>query len=582
MRDQKDREEGANPAQIEQIERLAGYKREEIYRWLAVLNEFGSYLGSSKKNLTNAAEDFVKVYRLVHPGEQGFSAKTLKKKRNLYKKGGALALAPGYGGTQNFFEWSDRAKAHAKLLYCSPSEPTMRYCHRELEIWGRENNESIPSYGILKRFIHSIPLEEAMYYRKGERWVRENLWPSMRRDRASIHPGQLYVADNKVFMRVKVEFPTGRVGHPWVALYEDAASTKILGYEICETPTIDSNITAATAALKIHVPPEVLFDSGPDFAAKPMTGQHPRRFRWRKVQLDEVTGMFTLAGVEEIHFSIPGNPRSKPVERKFWTVELDFEAALDLGKVYTLEEFVTIFDKWVNWHNQDWKSEALGGKSANELWNQWFATHEMRKIAPSALRLLTMRSAPRAVKVGRFGIRAFGAYYYNSEIMEHGGESVFYKFDPQNLAEIWAYSQRWELIARVPRRDATAWDDIAAYKELKKLEKRRKEAIRDRRKIDETIADFQRGYRPRQASGEHPDKPAKLVRVVRTVFDNIAPQKMEKTAVAQPEAVSSLSMREALQASYDRQERARSRDEQELNQLREAFFRLTTSEDERK
>ena len=163
----------------------------------------------------------------------------------------------------------------------------------------------------------------------------------------------------------------------------------------------------------------------------------------------------------------------------------------------------------------------MDGKTPNEVWNAYFETHAQRRVSPSSLRLLMMKSS-KPVKVGRFGIRAFEQFYQSASIMDHYGEKVVYRYDPQDLSYIYVYTKEWAFIGVAKRVYRTAWDDEEAYIKIKKLEKKRRQAIQAEREAAEKLVEVEFGYKKQELSGEHEDKPAKIVRIARTALDDAA------------------------------------------------------------
>jgi hypothetical protein len=245
----------------------------------------------------------------------------------------------------------------------------------------------------------------------------------------------------------------------------------------------------------------------------------------------------------QVHFCIPGNARAKPIERWFWTFEQGFEKAfltyrgnktdnrpegvdkkIKAGKVIPeWDEYKEFLRNYIEDFNQNHRHTGHGmdGKSPNQIWNTYFETHAQRRVSPSSLRLLMMKSS-KAVKVGRFGVRAFEVFYQSPKIMDYYGQEVAYRYDPGDLSQIYVYTKKWAFIDVAKRVYRTAWDDEAAYHKIKKLEKKRKQAIQAEREAAENLIQVQFGYTKQELSGEHEDKPSKIVRIINTPLDEAA------------------------------------------------------------
>ena len=103
--------------------------------------------------------------------------------------------------------------------------------------------------------------------------------------------------------------------------------------------------------------------------------------------------------------------------------------------------------------------------------------------------------------------------------MEHQGSDVIYRYDPDDLAILYIYSLENRFLCTAERTDRTAWDDEQAYQEVRKLEQQKQRAIKAQMTAAENLVQAEFGYSKREPSGEHPDQPARVVRVLRTQLD---------------------------------------------------------------
>jgi hypothetical protein len=319
---------------------------------------------------------------------------------------------------------------------------------------------------------------------------------------------------------------------------------KVLGYEVAAIPSSDTiNLSLKRTIERYGAPEHIIIDNGRDYSAKHFTGGQTKRFRF-KVNEDELAGVYKLLGIEP-HFAIPANAQAKPIERWFLTLEEHFDKAFPAYRghhildrpegvdrritkqadryVMDWDKFVACADNYIERYNQDHAHQGHGmdGRSPNEVWNEYFASHAQRRVSPSALRLLMMKSS-RPIKVGRFGITAFNGRYRSPELMElQGKDKVFYRYDPADLSILYIYSSENEFLCLAERTDRTAWNDETAYHEIRKLEKKKKQALKAQRAAAENLVQVNFGYEKREPSGAHPDTPAKVVRVLRTQLDGV-------------------------------------------------------------
>ncbi len=527
---------------LDVFDRLPGHKKAGAYRWQRIIQELESY----KKNnppgpIRPICRDFAKLWAITHPEEKPFSGDGLYKKTIKYRKRGILALIDGRDGSHKFAEWPKEAKAYIWQLYCNPNQPTVTWCIKQLKIEARARGWNLPPDRTIRRYLERIPKSTRDYYRKGESYWRQHYQWSVLRDYEEMDPGEVYVADH-VQINVAVRHPSGRTTFPWFTGWMDMRSRKILGWTLADMPSANTiNLSLKHTIEKYGAPEHVIIDNGRDFSARHFSGGVSKRFRF-KMDEDETAGIYKLLGIEP-HFCIPANAQAKNIERWFWTMEQGFEKAfqtyrgnntlnrpenvdrrIKAGKaVPEWNEIGCCMGNYVEIYNQDHEHQGHGmkGRTPNEVWNAYFETHAQRRVSPSSLRLLMMKSS-KPVKVGRFGVRAFEQFYESPKVMDYHGQEVVYRYDPQDLSMIYVYTKEWAFIDIAKRIYRTAWDDEEAYHEIKKLEKKRKRAIQAEREAAEKLIQVEFGYTKQELSGEHEDKSAKIVRIAKTALDNAA------------------------------------------------------------
>lgn len=563
--------------EINEFDAQPQYKKDEAFRWVSIIEQFEAHAKKSgRRKRCKAGKDFVLHYRIDHPDEKHFTWQTLFKKFYALREHGIMGLVNKYGKTRNFAPWPKEARAWLKLKYLNINQPTATWCIDQLKAEAGQKGWDLPSDATLRRFLERIPREEKDYFRKGKKYWREHHVPSVLRDYESMAPGELYVSDHQQ-INVAVRHPSGGVIFPWFTGWMDMRCRKILCWTIAKTPSGDTvNLSLKHTIERFGAPEHVIIDNGRDFSAKRFTGGQKKRFRF-KVKEDEITGIYKMLGIEP-HFCIPANAQAKNIERWFWTQEINFQKAFSTYRgnnvlnrpegvddrikseqnVLEWDEFESCLENYIENYNQDHhhRGHGMDGRTPNEMWNEHFEAHAQRRVSPSSLRLLMMKS--KAVKVGRFGISAFGSHYRSDTVMDHQGSQIIYRYDPSDFSIIYIYSLKNEFICTAPRRDRTAWNDENAYGEIKRLEKRRERAIKEEREADDRLAQVQFGYTPREPSGEHKDKPAKVVRVLRTPLDGVQKeieQEEERAAACAGGDDFGARFLDALAADRDRRER---------------------------
>jgi len=535
--------DGGEACTIDAFDRHPEYKKREALRWLAIIQAFEESVRSTDAGRCRAALDFCRLWSIEHPAERPFSDKTLFRKIRDFRSAGIAGLINGFGAARPAAEWPEEARAYLFLKYCNPNQPTASWCIDQLRHHAKQQGWRLPSDATMRRYLMSIPPETRDRYRKGEKYWREHYLPSVLRDYESMVPAETYDSDHRQF-NVAVRYPSGKILFPWITAWADMRSRKVLGYEVAAIPSSDTiNLSLKHTIERYGAPEHIIIDNGRDYSAKQFTGGQAKRFRF-KVNEDELAGVYKLLGIEP-HFAIPANAQAKPIERWFLTLEEHFDKAFPAYRghhilarpegvdkritkqadryVMDWDEFLACVDNHIELYNQDHEHQGHGmdGRSPNEVWNAHFAAHAQRRVSPSALRLLLMKSS-KPVTVGRFGIVAFNGRYRSPELMELQGKGrVFYRYDPADLSILYIYSSENEFLCLAERTDRTAWNDETAYHEIRTLEKKKKQAIKAQREAAENLVQVNFGYEKREPSGRHPDKPAKTLRVLRTQLDGV-------------------------------------------------------------
>jgi len=533
---------GIPEAAFDGFDRQPEYKKLEALRWLTIIAAFEEHAKTIGKRC-QAAQDFVRLWRIDHPQDRTFSHKTLFRKISQFRNSGIEGLINQFGSSNSFKAWPEEAQAYLFQKYCNINQPTASWCIQQLKTEAKKRGWNLPSVVTMRRYVQRIPQETRDRYRKGKRYWQEHYLPSVLRDYEQMDPGELYVSDHEQ-INVAVKHPSGRTIFPWLTAWKDMRTRKILGWVLADTPSSNTiNLSLKYSIERYGAPQHIVIDNGRDFSAKHFTGGQTKRFRF-KVQENELIGIYKLLSIEP-HFCIPANAQAKNIERWFWTQEQNFQKAFPTyrgnniinrpegvdgriaqsakGKAnYILEwdEFVGCLENHIENYNQDHEHQghAMNGRTPNQVWNEYFETHAQRRVSPNSLRLLMMKS--KRVKVGRFGITAFGERYRSSPVMDHQGKFVVFRYDPADVSILYIYTEQNEFICTAERTHRTAWDDEDAYHEVKKIEKKKLRAIKAQREAAENLVQVEFGYQKQEPSGEHEDKPAKVLRVLRTPLDH--------------------------------------------------------------
>jgi hypothetical protein len=203
--------------------------------------------------------------------------------------------------------------------------------------------------------------------------------------------------------------------------------------------------------------------------------------------------------VEKVTFAIPGNPQSKPVERFFRTMDLDFvkqlpgycggspadkpetlEADRKAKNLLTWRQVEELLGKWVAdvYEDTPHTGNGMDDRSPNQVWAGLSPTYQKRTVAPSALALLFMPHRP--VKVGRQGVRLRGNLYWSQEVYRHFGETVMLKYDPADLDKSCeAFDAKGHYLGSLQKRNLGGFHDEESYKETQRMKRAVKAITRE-------------------------------------------------------------------------------------------------------
>ncbi len=198
--------------------------------------------------------------------------------------------------------------------------------------------------------------------RHGPKHYYNNIRGWIGRDWNLLDPDELWIADGH---KLDIMFYNPVTGKPYRAvlvLYMDAASRRGCGFALHWTETTDSALQALASGMVFSgVPQMILFDNGTAFKNERMLG----------VELDtlRIGGVLDEFGIKPI-WSIPGNPRSKPVERFFRTLKDQFsrmwptftggapqwrpenlDIAVKEGNLPTIGEVLPLLVSWLDKYN---------------------------------------------------------------------------------------------------------------------------------------------------------------------------------------------------------------------------------------
>ena len=354
-------------------------------------------------------------------------------------------------------------------VYLQENAPPLKTCWEmtlgyALEHVPGTTRETFPSYKAFERLLRKRVPQQAIYQaREGHsKWYRKYA-SFVKRDYSETLPGDLWVSDH-VQLDVMVTLPNGRTCRPWVTVWMDVKSAKILGWCIhAEAPNSDHIFQAFyNAAVKFGIPKEIYIDNGKDYRARALSGGRISH----TVQVDE-TRALSLVSVLDIvtHFALPYNAQSKTIERRFLELKNRFarimvgftggnvvekpEALANqirLGKLMTYAQAEQLAETYITQVYNLRRSQ--GTVLQGEAPDAYYAAHAPvpRMLTADALMLFCTRiclgSGGMGIKVAREGVHdsALGLTYWAEWMQALKGTRVYLRRDPKALETAWVFN----------------------------------------------------------------------------------------------------------------------------------------------
>ncbi|WP_110113233.1 Mu transposase C-terminal domain-containing protein [Bacillus sp. CGMCC 1.16541] len=491
------------------FEEFTESEREQIAFWRKCLDDWQKFRSQGGKK-TERDIQFVELWNIQQPDHE-LSIPTLYRKYKMWQEKGDIALVDKRGGwNRGQSEIPEIAWAIFEQLYLHEGRPSIRYVYKLVSTWAKHEMPQLlplPSYETFQRNVKSIPLPVIRLFRFGEKDYEDKAAPYILRKYEELASNEIWVADNHE-IDVIVERKNGSQYRPWITAYQDVRSRKIVGKFVSEKPTSDTNLYALRdGILRYGIPSIVYTDNGMDFLVTDIAGRGRRKTRKKAEGEHQPPPIFERLGIEMWNAKVK-NARAKIVERAFLDFKNEFSRICSTftgGNIterpeslkYTLkdgklvmpeDEFKDLFNKYIEgWFNhQEHSGQGMKGKSPNQVYAENLVVK--RTATEEDLNLMLMRSS-RMLKVGRMGVALtmYGEkffYAHDDLIAKYQGQSVYIRFDPENMGQVRVYDQEDRYILTAVNREALSYnatkDDLKKFaseaKRLKKLTKERGEA----------------------------------------------------------------------------------------------------------
>lgn len=437
-----------------------------------------------------SAEKFIQDFNACN-GEN-FTNKQLYKWQKKYRNGGIEALIDTRGGyNKGACSISEKAWDMFYTLYMTTQKRSIQWCYDKTKLAFPD----VPSVSAFKRKVSTIPEYAILKYRKGKKAFNDAM-PHMIRDKSDVMSNDIWCSDHHR-ADVFVKNSTGHVIRPWITIFTDIRSTKIMSFIAREA---DPNTTVVKKCLRLGiekygVPNEIYTDNGKDYTAKELSEEYP-------------LSVMNVLGIGKVT-ATPYHGQAKPVERFFRTLEERFgkmfysyagndaknrpehmqktNKVLDKDKdIPSLEFYIEKLTEYVSeYNNTAHHGDGMDGRTPNQVYSENIT--EIREIGDSnALRLLFGKTVERTVQKN-------GIAMYNNTFTNHDGKLIPYydrkvmvTYDPDDLETVYIFDTDYNYICsasaklKTPFRSCNEEDYIRAGKE--------KRAVRQ----------FAKKYKPKQ------------------------------------------------------------------------------------
>lgn len=442
------------------LRHISKAKREEAIKSRRILKEWeqavaaGFTLGFDKARTTHSFCERMLIERGLR-----LSKTTLYRWAKDYRARGLVGLIDSRGIKEDEPAPEDPFIADVKRLFLSLSKPKLSRCHDMAVDKAQLMGWEVRSYKACQRAIAAMPRGVVLKYRHGDEAYTNDAEPFLERDYSSLRSNQAWNADHHpIDVVVKAG---GRLVRPWLTVFQDVRSRKIMGWSIYAfDPNTDVIMTTIRQAIIEHGVPEILFvDNGKDFDSYALNGR-TKRDRWLKRRVhwqldhDRADGLFAALEIEGRHVW-PYHGQSKIVERWFEDYETyntcwptycgsspankpeDLQLQLERGNAPTLEEYTAWFDQWLVAHDAGHKhsGDGMDGKTPDQVYAENLFTK--RTATRELLDVLCLRPEG-PVRIMQNGVNHKGLRFgqYEPQMQKRLGQQVMLRIDPRDLTHV--------------------------------------------------------------------------------------------------------------------------------------------------
>lgn len=472
-------------------------------KWMRAKAEKYLELFNLTKNMTYQEKvDFLADWSAKYP-EKHTSYQALRKAINRYNQGGIAALLSNYGNhRKGCSALNDECFEYFKSIYLREGAPSVETAWHITYGFAKQNGfECINKFPTSKTFIRrlraEVPEQAIFMARHGDASWNKKYANYVPRDYSELNAGVCWVSDHAQ-IDVAVSF-NGTVCFPWVTVFRDAKTSKWLGWFLhADSPNSDHIFQAFYyGVLNFGIPEDVYLDNGKDYRCKDFAGG---RTRIIKVKHKNNGGSLIQNLGINIHFALPYNAQTKPVERDFLKIK-EFLSKGFVGyrggkiterpeklkneikneQIMQFDDFKKLFNRFIEEYlnKRPSKGKVLQGRCPDELWAEEFTKKKV--ISKDALKLFCMRTTNN-VTIKRNGIfdSQLQISYWAEWMITEKGRKVYIRRDINAYQEAWVFDAQTD--EYLGKGNANQPASFLANTDIEKSEYQKQVAIKNKEK----------------------------------------------------------------------------------------------------
>jgi len=211
---------------------------------------------------------------------------------------------------------------------------------------------------------------------------------------------------------------------------------------------------------RFGLPADVYLDNGKDYRCKDFAGGRHNIEKTIKVNhsASKENSLMKNVGIN-VHFALPYNAQTKPVERDFLKVKTylskhfagyrggkiterpeKLRSEINSGKITEFSDFKKLFDDFIEnvLNKMPSKGKVLQGRCPDEVWAEEFTNK--KSISKDALKLFCMRTS-KNISIGRNGVydSQLQLSYWGEWMISEKGRKVYLRRDINAYQEAWVF-----------------------------------------------------------------------------------------------------------------------------------------------